>query len=279
MTVMGEFMLPNDGVAWTQTVIDLLDTLDVRETAARQAMARMSERGWLAREKVGRQVRWVLTDPARSLLVTGAERIYNFGQRVRSWDGTWLVLLASVPETERSVRYRMSVGLRWAGFGSVGQGTWLSPWADQELVAVNLLEELGVDATSFVSRLGQIGSATDLVSSAWDLADLRAGYEAFIADTAGLTTKAHSGRAAAGDLATLVHRWRRFPSLDPDLPRELLPADWPERIAAKRFAEARAALLPSALQWWRSLQAEFDPTDSTHEAPVVTTCRASRGDC
>ena len=264
LTVMGELMLPNGGVAWTQSIIAVLALLDVREKAARQAMARMSERGWLDRERVGRQTRWILTEQARSLLVPGAERIYAFGQRPRSWDGAWLVLLASVPETGRRVRYRMRVELSWAGFGSIGQGTWLSPWTQQEPVAVDILRELEVDATSFVSRLGTIGSATDLAAEAWDLPQLRAGYDGFLADTEAALGAPPTGEAAAAELVALVHRWRRFPFLDPDLPAELLPAGWPGPAAARRFGQLRAALSLRAQRWWRRVEADLDPAAGRH---------------
>lgn len=259
LTLLGELVLPNGGVAWTQTVIEVMELLDVREKAARQALARMAERGLLGREKVGRQTRWTLTDQARSLLVPGAERIYAFGQKARRWDGTWLVLLASVPETERGTRYRMRVGLSWAGFGSIGQGTWLSPWAQQEPLAVDLLKDLGVEATSFIARMGQLGSPTDLAAEAWDLPELGAAYDDFLADTAHAVDLRPKGEAAVGDLVALVHRWRRFPFLDPDLPHELLPDGWPAPDAVKRFARLRAARSAQAQQWWRDREADLDP--------------------
>jgi phenylacetic acid degradation operon negative regulatory protein len=280
LSLMGELMLPNEGVAWTQTIIDVLERLDVREKASRQALARMADRGWLARERVGRQTRWSLTDRSRALLVPGAERIYSFGRRPRVWDGRWLVLLASVRETERNVRYRMRVELSWAGFGSIGQGTWLCPWTQQEPTAIEILQRLDVDATSFVARLGGIGSATDLAAAAWDLPELRAAYETFLAETVlgetGLDDRGvddrgvddrdldggspdHGGPAAASALVALVHRWRRFPFLDPDLPADLLPAGWPAPAAVRRFADVRADLSPRAQRWWRRRQVDLDP--------------------
>ena len=126
-TVLGEFVLPSGGSVWTRTLLTTMQGLGVAPKAARQSMARMHERDWLTKEKVGRQTRWTLTEGAASLLTSGAERIYGFGGGHDTWDGRWLVLLASVPERERRLRYRMTVGLRWAGFGSLGQGVWLSP--------------------------------------------------------------------------------------------------------------------------------------------------------
>ena len=261
MTVLGELVLPHGGTAWTQTLIALLDLLDVRDKAARQALARMCDRGWLARERIGRQTRWRLTGFARDLLEAGAERIYDFGQRARGWDGSWLVLLASVPERERHVRYRMGLGLSWAGFGSIGQGVWLSPWRQQEAAVADLLNELGVEATSFHAELGRLGSGPALAAAAWDLPALRERYDRFLADTEPLRSRTPRGAEAAAELATLVHRWRRFPFLDPDLPAELLPPDWPAPAAARRFAELRGELLPAAHEWWRALEAELTPAN------------------
>lgn len=259
MTVLGEFMLPHDGGAWTQTLVAAMELVGVRDKAARQALARMDERGWLHRERVGRQTRWTLTDHATGLLQAGAERIYGFARETRIWDGKWLLLLASVPERDRHVRYRMSLGLNWAGFGSIGQGIWISPWLRQEPVAVQLLGGLGVEATSFCAELGELGSGPALADQAWDLPQLRFQYEEFLADTVDLEDASITESAAAAALAGLVHRWRRFPFLDPELPAGVLPTDWPGPVATKRFAEMRAALLPAAHEWWSITEAHNTP--------------------
>ena len=61
MTVLGEFLLPQDSQAWTQTIVALMEQLGVREKATRQALARMDEQGWLVRVRHGRRTRWHLT--------------------------------------------------------------------------------------------------------------------------------------------------------------------------------------------------------------------------
>lgn len=259
MTVLGEFVFPLGGSAWTRTMISLLARLGVRDKAARQALARMHDRGMLTREPVGRQTRWTLTAETRAVLQAGAQRIYGFGRQERPWDGTWVVLLASVPERERNVRYRMNLGLTWGGFGSIGQGIWLSPWAQHEDVAVDLLGELGVEATSFHAQLGRLGSGQRLAASAWDLGELRSRYEDFLSGTGPDVAASSPDGDQAAELARLVHQWRRFPLLDPDLPTELLPSDWPGPVAAQRFARRRADLLPAAQRWWQAMEAEFTP--------------------
>jgi phenylacetic acid degradation operon negative regulatory protein len=259
LTVLGEFVLPRDGRAWTQTLLALLELLDVRDKAARQALARTRQRGWLDREKVGRQVRWTLTRRSRQLLEPGARRIYEFGQRTPDWNGAWLVVLASVPDRERKLRYRMTSGLSWAGFGSLGQGVWVSPWIDQERAAVELLGSLGIDATTFRATLGELGSPRAIASEAWDLLALRTQYESFLAETDGLLRRPPAGGTAAAARTLLVHHWRRFPFLDPDLPAALLPGDWPGPRAARRFADVRDALRAPADAWWDEMEADLTP--------------------
>ena len=80
MTVLGELVLPNGGAVWTQTLIETMELLDVRPKAARQSIARMHDRGWLDRTKVGRRTRWRLTVDAEALLASGARQIYDFGR-------------------------------------------------------------------------------------------------------------------------------------------------------------------------------------------------------
>jgi phenylacetic acid degradation operon negative regulatory protein len=50
-----------------------------------------------------------------------------------------------------------------------------------------------------------------------------------------------------------VHAWRRFPSIDPVLPRELLPARWSDLKAARLFADRHQRWSGDAKQEWKRL--------------------------
>jgi phenylacetic acid degradation operon negative regulatory protein len=259
MTVLGEYLLAGDGEAWTQSVIQALDLVGVRDKTARQTMARLHQQGRLAKLRVGRQTRWSLTADTRSILETGAKHIYGFGLTEQPWDQRWAVVLASVPEKDRNTRYRMSVRLRWAGFGTPGNGVWISPWTSREGEAAQVLRELDLPATSFVAEIGQLGDAAELAERAWDLPLLSDGYVRFLTETDRLLERVSDDRSAAGELTSLVHRWRQFPFADPDLPGELLPSNWPRADAARRFSELRAELLPGATRWWADTEAAHTP--------------------
>src|SRR5262245_14551288 len=121
LTLLGDYLLPDDGAAWTSAVLAVFDRLGVAETATRQALMRTSNAGWLQSQKEGRRTRWQLTPAARKMLTDGAERIYSFGP-AREWDGRWVLVQARIPESDRAARHLVRTRLTWAGFGSLGSG-------------------------------------------------------------------------------------------------------------------------------------------------------------
>jgi phenylacetic acid degradation operon negative regulatory protein len=292
-TVLGEFVLPSGGSAWTAAFIDGLGRLGVEEKACRQALMRTAADGWLAPERVGRRTRWSLTASSEQLLVEGTERIYGFTAARQAWDGRWLVILARAPESERPARHRLRTRLTWAGFGNPAPGVWLSAHADRAAEAERVLAEAGLlaEAQIFVAERAGGGPMTALARQAWDLDDIERQYEAFLAE-AGLLAEAQifvAERAGGGPMTALarqawdlddierqyeaflaefaspvcpdplarvvelVHAWRRFPWIDPVLPAELLPDQWNGVRAAELFARRHAAWSAAATAEWHRI--------------------------
>jgi phenylacetic acid degradation operon negative regulatory protein len=254
-TLLGEYLLPAGVPVWTSTLVDVLALFDVEEKAARQALARTAAEGWLRSDRVGRRVRWTLTEPGRRLLVEGASRIYGFGSGSREWDGQWLVVLVSVPESMRDLRHKLRTRLSWAGFGSPTAGVWITPHPAAEADAKLILDELDLSAQamSFLANYGALGSERSMVTSAWDLADVAARYECFIAEFGDLSPTTPDEVLRAQTM--LVHEWRRFPFLDPQLPGELLPARWSGTTATALFTELHRRWRGPAQERWAELAA------------------------
>jgi phenylacetic acid degradation operon negative regulatory protein len=251
MTMLGEFVLPRgDDPVWTQALVSGLALFGVEAKSARQALARTAAEGWLAAERVGRQARWSLTRPGRRLLSEGAQRIYAFGREDVQWDERWLVLLVSVPESQRELRHRIRTQLSWAGFGSPASGVWVSPHVNQQAEARRILDDAGVSgsAMSFAASYGQLGSQDELVARSWDLGALEQRYEEFIEEFTGLDPA--SGQDVLRAQTRLVHEWRRFPFLDPRLPVQLLPPNWSGAKAADLFRARHGDWHPAAQRQW-----------------------------
>ena len=184
LTVLGEFVLPRPEPVWTQTLIDVLAELGVEQKSARQALARTAAEGLLASDRSGRRVRWSLSSSGRQLLTDGAARIYGFGTRTVAWDGRWLVLLVSVPESRRQLRHRLRTRLAWAGLGSPTPGVWVTPHPGKQDEVAQVIADLDLTevTSSFVGPFGAIGAERDVVAQAWDLAGIEAAYADFLDD-------------------------------------------------------------------------------------------------
>src|ERR1700733_1133176 len=130
-TLLGEFVLPDEGGAWTSAVLAAFERMGVAEKATRQALMRTANAGWLRADKVGRRTRWLLTPAATRLLTEGARRIYSFGALVegtgQAWDEQWVLVQVRIPETDRRARHVVRTRLAWAGFRSVRPRPWVRP--------------------------------------------------------------------------------------------------------------------------------------------------------
>jgi phenylacetic acid degradation operon negative regulatory protein len=249
-TLLGEFVLPGGGTAWTSAVLASFARLGIEEKTTRQALMRTAASGWLDPEKVGRRTRWRLTASAQKMLTEGADRIYSFAGPGESWDGRWLLVYARIPESDRRARHVVQSRLTWAGFGSLGAGLWISPHPDREAEAIGVLREAGVaaDAHVFVARRSGLADVQVMVGAAWDLGAIEDRYEEFIEEF-----RATAPADVLARQVEIVHAWRRFPSIDPVLPRELLPARWSGLKAARLFADRHQRWSGDAKQEWKRL--------------------------
>jgi phenylacetic acid degradation operon negative regulatory protein len=253
LTVLGEYVLPRSGEVWQETLVAALCSLGYTEQAARQALSRSTRDGWLQTERRGRRSRLSLTDSSRELLATGAARIYSFG-RPWEWDGRWLIVILRVPEHRRAVRHQLRSRLAWAGLGSLGGGVWLTPHVERETeLTAAIREEPDAEARSFVAELGAMGDPRELIADAWDLGSVREQYQAFIDDFVRL--RPSTPEACFRQQTLLVHAWRRFPFLDPDLPAGVLPPDWPRDRAHALFVERHQ-------RWQAAARAHFEQLES-----------------
>ena len=253
LTVLGEFVLPHVEPVWTAALVQTLGGLGIEEKASRQAMARAAAEGWIAAAREGRRARWELTEPGRRLLAEGAERIYSFAAEGPPWDGCWLVLTVTVPEAQRQLRHRLRTRLSWAGFGTPAPGMWVSTNTAREAEAEQIVRDLGLDdaAFSFTGPFGGIGAPRNLVDQAWNLGAVADHYRVFLTEFDGL--KPASDDEAMLTQIRLVHEWRRFPFLDPQLPAELLPPNWIGKRAAALFRQRHGAWHDRAQRRWRDI--------------------------
>jgi len=119
-------------------------------------------------------------------------------------------------------------------------------------------EELTAFSLEMAEQLLREGAKLIVVAcntaTAAALPALRAEYERFVEDFSSIDPADDAETFAAQ--TTLVHAWRRFPFIDPDLPDDLLPRDWPRRRAYELFRERHERWAPAAQQHFDELASD-----------------------
>jgi len=257
MTFLGAYATPRERPIWSGGLVTLLGDFGFSTGASRVALSRMVTRGSLERVRNGRLVSYRPTPRTVALLEEGDRRIFSLGREPHHAE-LWTVLWHAIPEERRLERARLARRLRFLGFGSAQDGMWISPH-DRESEVVALLQELDVGGYAGV-MVGRPATELDfraLVSRAWDLDALDERYRGFIEEFSGSSNGAAKDERAAFLLRTrLVHLFRRFPALDPELPDELIHAPAHRADAVALFHRLYTHLAPTA-------QRHFDDLTTT----------------
>jgi phenylacetic acid degradation operon negative regulatory protein len=242
--LFGDYLRYRGGAVRLRALVALMECFEVPEATTRVAVTRLRKEGWLDAERQGRETVYSLTDAAWEMLDQGRERI--FGRVTEPWDGRWHMVIYQVAETSRGTREQLRKQLAWRGFGPLSPGVWLSPHDRSEQVRSAFADDPAVTIDVFSSRSAGQAADRDIAARAWDLPGLDGEYaELLLTYEPRLSTyragELH-GAAALVERMTLVHDYRQIPFRDPDLPYELLPADWVGREAHEVFLEAHSLL-------------------------------------
>jgi phenylacetic acid degradation operon negative regulatory protein len=243
-------------------LVKLAGEFGVTAVGARAALSRLARRGLLAYTKTGRNTYYGLTARTAEALDASRHRILSFGDRPEPWDGYWTVAAFSLPEERRDLRHSLRAQLRWLGFAPLFDGMWVSPRTPAE-ETWQVLEDLEISSAT-VLRAREPGPAGGrALIEAWDLGSLRGLYDGLIEEYQPLVQRIRQGQVSAREALVarteVMGTWRSFPAMDPDLPDELLPDDWPRQAARQVFAEVYNGLGPLAVIRVRQILAGCAP--------------------
>jgi phenylacetic acid degradation operon negative regulatory protein len=241
VSLYGLYAREDDGWLSVAALVRLLSALGVDEPAVRSSISRLKRRGLLAAERRASGVGYALTPAARQILDDGDARI--FGRRRATAADGWVLVVFSVPESERDKRHQLRSRLARLGFGTAAPGVWIAPGhlADESM---DVLCRLGLDGYVQLFRGDHLafGNLTERVREWWDLDALRERYAAFL-DRHGPVRARWARRRrpdperAFADYVRLVTDWRELPYADPGLPLAVLPPRWNGVRAAELFAD------------------------------------------
>lgn len=252
MTLLGDYWFGRSDKLPSAGLVDLLGEFGISPASARAALGRLARRGLLQSSKSGRHTFYGLTPRPVQVLEEGLGRILSFGaEPAAPWDGTWLVVIFSVPEGQRDLRHALRSRLRFQGFASLYDGVWVSPRSNSS-AAESILADLGIETATVLRSAVDYPSASGPGHplSAWDLDELRETYNDFIDKFTPLLERIHLGQVTASEAlvarTSVMDTWRQFPRFDPEFPSGALPEGWPRQRSREIFLQVYDGLGPLA---------------------------------
>lgn len=133
----------------------------------------------------------------------------------QKWDQKWRIVTFDIPVKKTNERNRLRRKLKELGFGMLQQSIWISPHGFEDDIREFLVENnLGKNAYVFVSNKILVGDVTNLINRLWKIDTLNDLYK-----------KAYEKKDKDIYCQAL--------SLDPFLPKELLPKKWYADLAKR----------------------------------------------
>jgi phenylacetic acid degradation operon negative regulatory protein len=263
ITLYGDYIRHASGSIQIGVLVQLLGYFGVSNQAIRSTISRMKRNGLLQVERNGARRLYSMTTSGAKMIEAGAARIFQFPSYQGAWDGHWHLITYSIPESAREARDRLRQELAWMGFGMLTNALWIAPHNHQPEIQT-LADTLGIcsNIEIFTARHDGFSTPQSIVAHCWDLPSINARYAAFVKKYKPMYDEHCRLLALGKDIelsecfvrrVNLIHEFRRFPYLDPELPAELLPADWRGAQAANLFRQYHDLLAAKANQFFSTV--------------------------
>ena len=261
VTLAADYSMRNDAWLPAAALVALLGDFGITTAAARMAFSRLTRRGVLETRREGRHSFYRLTEAAAVELSVGGASIAEFAAGPDSWDGSWTFVTFSMPKHETTLRNALRVRLRWWGYAPLYDGVWVSPQPlptpDRAVLAAVATGGMTVVRGRHVPLDTRIDRNP---IEAWDLTAIAGQYEHFIQRWTPLLpaigAREVTGADAVRARTEVMDTYRRFPTVDPLLPVELMPSGWPRARARAVFTAVYDGLATPAQDHVRAVVAD-----------------------
>ncbi|MEV7232081.1 PaaX family transcriptional regulator C-terminal domain-containing protein [Polymorphospora sp. NPDC051019] len=260
VTLLADYTVSTGAWLPSAAIVALLAESGVSSAGARAAISRLARRGVLESNRQGRKTFYRLTQSVAAHLRAGGGWVASYGAGTAMWDDRWTLVAFSLPQEAALQRRALRNHLRWMGFAPLYDALWISP-REFAAKAWSELDEMNLDALT-VFRARHLDIATGAGRNpidAWDLSAIATQYETFIRRWRQVVAGVHAGQLAGAQAVRtrteVMDTYRRFSTLDPQLPEKLLPAGWLRQAARDVFVAVYDGLADSAEQHVRAVAA------------------------
>ncbi|MFI7432307.1 PaaX family transcriptional regulator [Micromonospora haikouensis] len=261
VTLLADYTLRTRAALPSAAIVALLAEAGVSTAGARTAISRLARRGVLEGSRQGRRSAYRLSRAAAASLAAGGSWIVASTATAVPWDGCWTLVAFSLPQERSAQRRALRGRLRWLGYAPLYDGLWISPHELTPKARAQLAQLTPGAVTVFRGRQAALDAVGRAPVDAWDVDAISQHYQAFLRRWTPLLPRVRSGRldgaAAVRARTEVMDTYRRFPTLDPQLPLDLLPQGWPRQRARELFAAVYDGLAEPAERHVRAVVARF----------------------
>ncbi len=274
VTVFGDTLAHHGQSVALTSLIDVLARMDIGGRAIRTSVNRLLREGMLQSAKIGRNSYYQFSEIGRHHSHWADRRIYDLGHSALNEDWS-LVLVTPMPAPQLAAFQK---GLSWLGYRPLRPGLF-AHYANIGTELNQLIDDLRIEPhpvvyTAKIDNGVPHHATKQLIYDSWDLESLAKRYRAFCMAYRPIIhalRQREIGEDSSFFLRTmLIHEYRRILLKDPELPVDLLPANWPgfaaKEIAARlyrllahrshvfivgHFRHAHGAVPPAHKDWYR----------------------------
>lgn len=208
-----------------------------KKGSLQRAIRRLEKVGYIEKESRKGDVFLKLTSLGKNKLIKEIPLPFLAQKK---WDGVFRGIAFDIPEEKKRLRERLREHLKTLGFGMLQRSFWVTPYPlTKELD--EFIESQGLASFALVTETKHFEKekARKLAKKIWKLEKIAKVYEGFI-------KKWQERLEQQEDLAKFVGEWRgeffELLKIDPYLPKELLPEDWPKEEAKKIFVRLERSI-------------------------------------
>ena len=210
--ILLELMAFGDLVAGPRTLNETLKQIQknlqfVEERRIKTMLGNAKTKGWINQKGL-------LTELGKIKINSKIPHLQPQGK----WSGTWFVTVFDIPENQRRARNIFRSYLKEKKFGKLQESVWISPYQHYQS-EIEVLEKMyGLEPfvyTLLTKSIGRMPPA-QLAERVWNVGALNQKYQEYIEEYSGKKVDRFEG----------VNSFLAIARGDPQLPSELLPAEW-----------------------------------------------------
>ncbi len=259
VTLLGAYLEPRTARIRASGLLEVLQLFGVGPSAARIMLARVVQRGIAERHRRGRNVDYTLT--ARGIhLLEGADERFESLRGPDEPSHSWTIIWHELDDSRKAARSALVRQLRFHGFGQLQSGLWVSPKdhvSEVEELAASL--DIRDSVVPFRAEPPHDLVPRELLDRLWRLNDVAGRYRLFVDGYGPVISTAYTDdRDLFIAYTRLIHVYRSFAYIDPELPERFIDYRQDREAAAAIAETADARFRPRAKSYFQQRAQSVD---------------------